>query len=216
MSVSIQTGDILSARVWTSANAQAAVNTYNYACITLTGGGVTDQDFANAFDTIAANLYGPLVTPQVTYDGVQVYFLKRTPMVLPNPVKSVASAGPGTAGGSILPLQTAGILKYNTNLRGPAGRGRVYLPFIASSFLTTLGEPTTAYDVLVNSFCSVLLSPLVVTNGASTATLVWSLVRRELLPAPPSSTEIVFAESAAKFGVMHKRGDYGRLNVSPI
>ncbi len=216
MSVSIQTGDILSARAWLSANAQAAVNTYNFTCITLSGGGVTDQDFANSIDTIAANLYGPLVTPQVTYNGIQVYFLKRTPMVLPNPVKSVSSAGPGTAGGSILPLQTAGILKYNTNLRGPAGRGRVYLPFISSSFLTTLGEPTTAFDVLVNSFCSAMLPPLVVTNGASTATLVWSLVRKELLPAPPSSTEIVFAESAAKFGVMHKRGDYGRLNVSPI
>jgi len=216
MSTSIQVGDILSARVWASANAQASVNSYNFQAISLTGGGVTDQDFANAIDTTTANLYGPLFTPQVTYNGVQVYYLKRTPMVLPNPVKAVASAGPGTAGGSILPLQTAGILKYNTTLRGPAGRGRVYLPFISSSFLTTLGEPTTAYSVLVNSFCSAMLPPLVVTNGASTCTLVWSLVRKELLPAPPSATQIVFAESAEKFGVMHKRGDYGRLNVSPI
>ncbi len=216
MATPIANGDLLSARVWTSANAQAAVNTYNFLCISVTGGGVTDQDFSNAIDAPAALLYGPLIPSVVTYDGVQVYFIRRSPMVLPNPVKTTSSAGPGTAGGNILPLQTAGILKYNTLVRGPAGRGRVYLPFIASSFLTTQGEPTTAYDVLVNSFASALLSPLVVTNGASSATLVWSLVRKELLPSPPSSQQILFAESAGKFGVMHKRGDYGRLNVSPI
>lgn len=216
MPTAVQIGDILSCRAWLSANAQAAVNTYNFECITLTGGAVTDQNLSDFVDNTIVGMYGNLVTPQVVYDGVQTYFARRSPMVLPNPVKTIASAGPGTAGGGILPLQTAGILKYNTVTRGPAGRGRLFLPFISSSFLSAVGEPTAAYDVLVNSLCSVLVNPLVVTSGGSSATFAWVLLKKAKLPTPPTATQIVAAESAAKFGVQHRRGDYGRLNVSPI
>jgi len=214
--IAIASGDILACRAWVSTAAQAAVNTYNMTCISVTGGGVTDQDLAAAFDAVAVSLYAALCPTEVTYNGIQVYFQRRTPMVLPNPVKSVSSAGPCTGTGGILPTEIAAVLKYKTANRGPAGRGRVYLPFIAGQFKSAFGVPTTAMSVLVNSFASAMLSPLVVTSGGNTATLVWSLMRRELLPAPPSSTQILQAESAEKFGQIHRRGDYGKLNLSPI
>lgn len=216
MSTAIAVGDILAGRAWLSTSAQAAVNTYNFTCISLTGGAVTDQDFANALDSICVGLYAALCTSNVTYNGIQVYFAKRTPMNLPNPVKSVSSAGPCTAAGNTLPTEVAGVLKYLTQFRGPGGRGRVFLPFVSTTHSSAFGVPTTAYDVLVNSFCSAMLAPLVLTNGGSTATLVWSLVRKFLLPDPPTSVQILQAESAQKFGVIHRRGDYGRLNLSPI
>lgn len=216
MATAIQVGDILAGRVWTSTAAQAAVNTYNFTCISLTGGAVTDQDFANALDAITVLLYAPLCPAEVTYDGVQVYFARRNPMNLPNPVKAILSAGACTGTGGILPTEIAAVLKYGSTTRGPGGRGRVFLPFIAGQFKSAFGVPTTAMGVLVNSFASALLSPLVVSSGGSTCTLVWSLVRKALLPTPPTDVQIVSAESAQKFGQIHRRGDYGKLNLSPI
>lgn len=216
MAIPVAVGDILSARAWTSTAAQAAVNTYNFECIAQSGGVVTDQDFCNSIDAITALLYGPLCSSNVNYNGVQTYYIRRSPMVLPNPVKTTSSAGPCTGTGGTLPTEIAAILKYNSVNRGPHGRGRVFLPFVAGQFNSAFGKPTNALDVLVNSFCSTMLSPLVVSAGGGSATFAWCLVKRELLPSPPSAVQIVHAESAGNWGQQHKRGDYGRLNTSPI
>jgi len=216
MATAIVVGDVLAVRAWVSTAAQAAVNTYNFECISLTGGAVTDQDLAVAMETPCSTLYGSLCPTEVTYDGVQVYFIRRDPMNLPNPVKSVSGAGACTGTGGILPTEIAAVMKYNTVIRGPGGRGRVYLPFIAGEFKSAFGVPTNAMGVLVNSFASALLTPLVVTSGGSTATFVWVLARKFPLPTPPTTAQITFAESAQKFGQQHRRGDYGKLNLSPI
>ncbi len=75
--------------------------------------------------------------------------------------------------------------------------------------------PTAAYDVLVNSFASNLLAPLVVAGAGGTVTLIFSLIHRKA-PDPITGRQIITAESADKWGQMHKRGEYGRLNASPI
>lgn len=214
MATALVTGDFLSIRAWTTQQAQAAVNTFNYQVITLTGGAVTDQDFVNAQNTAFAAFYKSLCPSSVDYNGIQCYFLFRTGGgSLPAPVKNIASAGPGTTGTNCVPRNAAGIMKYSAFSRGPGGRGRVFLPFVSLDYVNEGGDPNTAYDVLVNSFASSLLTPVVVTSGGSTATLSFCLFKRSNVAA---SEQILQAESASKFGQMHKRGDYGRPNASPI
>lgn len=217
MAVAMSVGDIMSVRAWLQLDEQGAVNTYNYNVISNTGGGATDQQLATAFDAAIGPFYQLLVPSTVEYRGVQVYFIKRTPgFTLPSPVKSIAAAGVGTATGNPIPRTAAPILKYKTPVRGPSGRGRLYLPFVADSFIANNGRPTNAFDVIVNSNASGLLSPLVVGGGGNTSTLVWSVIHKAVGTPPITRGQITEAESADKVGQMHKRGDYGRANASPI
>lgn len=216
MATQIVVGDILSARVWCTNQEQAAVNTYNYKCLTTIGGGVDDQTFCNTIDGLVVGFYGPLLSSASTYDGVQTYFAYRGGSLLPNPVKTTISAGAGTTGTVPCPPNTAAIFKYATLTRGPGGRGRLYLPFASIDWVSTGGRTTSAFDVLLNSFASTLLPVLTVTQGGGSSTFVWSLLRKNKLPVPPTTQQIVTAESAGKFGQLHKRGSYGRANASPI
>jgi hypothetical protein len=217
MAITMAVGDILSARAWLSLDEQAAVNTFNYEVISSTGVGRTDQDFANDFDTGFAAFYKSLVPPTVTYRGIQVYYLHRTGGgVKPPPVSSLAGSGFGTATNAPLPRNTAPILKYSTNSRGPGGRGRIFLPFVSSDFLASNGRPTIAFEVLVNSAASGLLLPFVSGALPNRCTLAWVLLRKHLGADPTVTGQIIQALSADKFGQMHKRGDYGRANESPI
>lgn len=217
MATQIKANDILIARVWCELDEQAAVNTYGYQCISMTGAGGLDQDLANTLDTAFATLYKAMLPPTADYRGTQVYFVNRgIGTFLPGPVQSTTGAGAGTATLPPIPRNSAAILKYKTVVRGPGGRGRVYLPFVSSDFLTTHAEPTTAFAVLLNSFASASLAPFAVGSGGNTSTMVWSLLRKTPGTLPVSTGQIVAAESAQKFGQMHKRGDYGRPNASPF
>lgn len=217
LTTSIQVGDILSNRAWVVLDEQAAVNTYNYQAISITGGGGTDLQLAAAFDAIASAFYVPLISHTVEYRGIQTYFLKRASGgVLPGFVESTAGASVGTPTNSPLPRNSAPIFAYNAFGRGPANRGRVYLPFVDGSFLATNGRPNNAFDVLVNSYASVLLAPLVVGTGPNTTTLSWSLIHKQKGLPPIVRGQILQAHATNKFGQMHKRGDYGRANTSPI
>lgn len=216
MGTAIAAGDILLCRSWCTQDAQAAVNTLAYECISVTGGGVTDQDFADVQEPGLATFYKALMSPGGTFRGIQVYYAKRAGGFLPNPVKATAHAGDGTTGTNSLPKNTCPILKFNTTIRGPGGRGRNFLPFASADYVTPNGIPDAALLILINSLASALLPPIVVTVGANTATLVWSVMHRNPPAGPVTSNQIVSAEAVDRFGQMHKRGDYGRANSSPI
>jgi hypothetical protein len=210
-------GDILAARFWSVLDEQGAVNTLNYVCTAKAGTGGSDQDLASFLDAGSASFFRALYPNTVEYRGCQVYFLKRLGVLTAAaPVKSVAGAGVGTATGPPMPRNSAAILKYSTGLRGPANRGRIYLPFISTDHQSSNGRPTTAFDVLVNSFASGLPSPVTVGSGGNTSTLAWSLLHKVKGAVPIDRGPIVLAESADKYGQLHRRGDYGRANASPI
>lgn len=217
MATQIQVGDILAVRAWNHLSDQAAVNTFNFACIASTGAGVTDQDLADGFAPFFATFYTTYMANGATHDGVQVYFMRRTAgFSLPAPVDNTVSAGGGTAGADALPKNTAAILKYTTNVRGPAGRGRVFLPFASTAATTPFGVPTAALNTLINGLASTLLTPTIVGTVPNQSTLVWSLLHRDPVTKVITTTELLSAATAFKFGQMHKRGDYGRPNASPI
>lgn len=215
MAVAMQVNDILAARIWTTLDDQSAVNTYNYECISVTGGGITDQDLSNSIDTLWATFYKGVMSIAGKYNGVQVYYVKRSGS-LPSPVKTTSSAGAGLSPNPTVPPNAAAIFKYQTFVRGPSGRGRVFLPFLATANMAPDGRPTSAFDTALAAQAALVLAPLTITSGGNSATLAWVLVHRQTPPTPPTATQITQAESAGKFGQMHKRGSYGRPNASPI
>jgi len=217
MSLAIANGDLLSARVWWTLGNQAAVCTLNYACVSHVGASATDQDFATAMDVNLSALWRSLVPPGVVYNGTQVYFRYRGAGVfLPAPVKGIGASGVGTATLGNVPRNACLMMKYSTVIRGPGGRGRLYFPFVSNDYVAADGEPNNAYAVLVNSAASNFLNPLVIGGGGNTATLVWSLFRNHKGTYPTVTGQIVNAEASDKIGQMHKRGDFGRANASPI
>jgi hypothetical protein len=212
MARALLVGDVLALKVWTSVSEQAAVNTYNMEVIAVSGGSVTDQNVADAFSPVAATFYGTYMGNGARYDGVQVYTI--TPMVIPfAPANSTVASGGATGGADLLPRNTAAIMKYRAIFRGPKYRGRVFLPFAASTNTTPLGVPIAAFNTLINGWGTVLGTPIIYTNGGSTATLAWVLAHRT---TPLTVTRISVWESAGKFGQVHRRGDYGRPNLSPV
>jgi len=217
MATPIAVGDILAGRAWSQLDEQGAVNTYNYVCRSITGAGATDQDLAASLDNGFNTFYKALYPNTVEYRGVQVYFLKRLGLLTAAaPVSSLAGSGVGTATGPPMPRNSCAILKYNAGLRGPAYRGRIFLPFLSTDFQASNARPTNAFAVLANSFLSTLTVPLTTGTSPNTATLDWCILHKVKGGVPVVRNSIVNAESANKFGQLHKRGDYGRANESPI
>jgi len=213
----IGVGDILAARFWSVLDEQAAVNTINYVCTAKAGTGGSDQDLASFLDTNFASFFRALYPNTVEYRGCQVYFLKRLGLLSAAfPVFSTANAGVGTATGPPMPKNTCGMVKYTNGLRGPGNRGRLYLPFISTDFQATNGEPTNAWAVLINGFGAGGVVPITVGSGGNTSTLTWNLLRKVKGAVPIDRGPITLAQSANKYGQLHKRGDYGRANSSPI
>jgi len=216
MGTAVAANDILSIRSWNVLGSQAAVNSFNWQCISVSGGGITDQDFSDAHNTTYATLHKNSMPDSAVHRGIQCYFLSRGGAFLPQPVKSIGAAGDGTIGTTAVPKNTCAILKYASAIRGPGGRGRVFLPFISADYVDATGLPAAGLAVLLNSFASFLLTPMVVTVGANSATFVFGIVARHPAPNLPTFLQAVTCEGAEKFGQMHKRGDYGRPNNSPI
>lgn len=217
MATQMVVGDIMSCRAWCTSGNQAAVNTYNFQVISATGAGQTDQQLADAIDTFFASLYIPGLSPGATYNGAQVYFIKRTPPgLLVNPVFSTTSAGAGTSGTNSIPKAAAPLIKYQTNLRGPGGRGRLFIPFVSTIFVGPGGDPNAAWHTLVDGYCVNLLGGVSLGTPPDTAVLSFVLAKRPKLPATPTAQIIIACLAANKIGTLHKRGDFGRANASPI
>lgn len=212
MATVVQINDLLVARIWCVLGNQAAVNTFGFRCVNIAGTGGTDQKLAEVIDPTTASFYKTILADQAVYRGVQVYFLQRVG-ALPPPVFTIGSTGNGTGGVNGMPLNTCPIMKYSTFARGPGGRGRIFLPFCAADTTGPTGEPTAGFNGAVNAFATVMLIPITFGVGGNNSTVRWSLIHRGPVL---SATDMLNASSSGKIGQMHKRGDYGRPNTSPI
>lgn len=214
MTTPIVTGDVISVKAWCIFGAQAAVNTFNFQAVAHTGTGSTDATLATEMDLLMNAFYPTFLCDQAVYRGVQIYFMKRSGP-FPPPVSSVVSTAPGVGGTNAIPKNTAMIASYETAVRGPGGRGRLFLPYLATDGMTPQGEPSGALITFVNAFITGLLTPTVSGTGPNTTTIQWVLLKiRKGQPVVP--TALVTGQASGKMGQMHKRGDYGKPNQCPI
>jgi hypothetical protein len=189
---------------------QCAVLRRYYRCTAVAG--CTEDDGASQFDAAYFALYKVLINNNAEYRGSS---FKRVTAPLPAnmPAFSVANAGVGIAGAVAAPKQTAGLIKLNTIYTGKHNRGRQYVPFPATADVAGNGAPSAGYLIALGALATQLTtSPFIIVVAGNTASfepVIWS-------PRPLSSVvPIVSFLAETHFATQRRRGDYGRVNVSP-
>jgi hypothetical protein len=204
-------GDIVAIRVWSTFENQAAVNTYNCRVTGKTGLGITDQDLAGSMDLFMSAFYPTILNNLAVYNGVQVYILNR---IGPQPaaVFDNTDAGPGTGSSPAAAKGTAFVLAYTSTVRGPGGRGRLYLPFLAAAAFDNDGQPIAGAATLINAFFAAMATTFIIGTAPNQINLDWVIYHR----ASRTYDFIVGGGLRKTVSNLHKRGDYGKPNVSPI
>lgn len=194
---------------------QTAVLRRYYRCILLTGpDAMTEQDLASAAADLYAPLYAPLMWNSAEYRGVLVTRASGAlPMTIPT-VGTPTAVTNGTAGTTALPKQTAGLISLRTANQGKKNRGRQYVPFPATASDTGAGVPTLLYLTDLVALGVELRTTRVYGNVGLTATATMAPVIWKKGAVPFSVIDSMVARRA--WATQRKRGDYGRLNSSPI
>jgi len=221
MATALALGDIVRVRTYClfDLQAQLSVNNLDYIVGAVGGTPATDQDVADQIDAAVAAPYKDLMTGAATYKGVQASILNVTPPYLTriNPVTSNSHAGVGTATGQPFPGQVSGIISVQTMRGGRAGRGRTYVGFPGIVHDTGAGNPTNAYVALLVALADQICVGLGISIGGRTATLVRVLLHTKNkfdIVFPPDGVTSFTAR--AKWATQRRRGDFGRINVSPV
>lgn len=206
----MQVGDFCQVRAFSFNVNQLGVNVLHYKC-TATSGVYTDQNLADAISTQLSGRYKPLFSQGVSYKGIILNLWPITPTSVQVP--STAGNGVGTAGAfDQLPPFVAGVLTKRTSGRGRSFRGRVFTPFPTENANDVTGLPTAAYRTSMNNLgVDVMQMALVPAVGAS-ITLSGQLWRR----SAGAFQDLTSCLASSKWGLMHKRSDFGKTNISPI
>jgi hypothetical protein len=204
-------GDVYRCVLVTRNATQEGITTHYFIVLTSSAPGILQADVAKGIDSTLNAAMKALMYNGATYDGASAQ--KVVPPLGLLPSIWAASAGPGTAGATALPTQTAGVITWQSVFAGRGNRGRSYIPFPASADDTGDGTPTAGYVTRLLAYKTALLAGFTVTDGLATETLgpiVWH--KKTGLPGPT----IFSARANARWGTQRRRGGYGRVNVPPF
>lgn len=199
--------DVIQIRTFCSAGPQNGINVFSYQVTGVVGGGVTDQDVANALSTRVAPLFTDYFTPAVFYNGLRAQVIR--PGLKPF-VTSTNGAGTGLIVSDILPPQTALLLSLRTNVAGPRGRGRIYLPFWNEGQSDVNGIPTAGALAFATAWSNGMMAVITVLVGANTVTLTPVVVSRT-----PPETQIAVSSVVirTRWATQRRRSLINRADV---
>ena len=202
-------GDRVQVRVITQLLTQVGMNVLHMTPTTVTTGGASLQEIANALDTALAPLYKPAMTSNSSWRGVGCQNI-----TAPRSLEyfSVANTGPGTGATPPMGAQVCGVITYKTTNAGPSWRGRSYIAFPPGTASQTTGIPTASYTTLLAAIATAILAPGTVVGATGSTAFRFGVLQ--------SATDIVqFYASAtvpSKWATQKRRGNYGRPNALPF
>lgn len=204
-------GDQLEMRIYCYTPSQISVNTIHYYVPTVpVTFGATVLEIAFVLNAIIAPLFKGLIASTARYRGLSLQKIN-APARVPEVAKTLD--GPGTGSSGLTPTQVCGIVHFKTSLAGPANRGRLYLPFVDLSDVTSAGAPGAAYITAINTLFTALgTSDTIV--GAGGSTRIDMTIRHKANPLVNTPVESI--EPGTKFATQRKRGMYGRTNATPL
>jgi hypothetical protein len=202
-------GDIYTVKVVCYDTTQLGMNIRQYMTTAESGPPILLSVIADFFTNTLKTGLLPLVGSAAQFLGCSVKKIWPEPQSLEVPTTLAAMAG--TGGAQMGPKQVAGVIKLTTNFPGRAGRGRAYVPFVATSAVTGDGVPTAAYISNLQIYGNALSIPGTVTSGGSSITFNPVIWDRKL----KRWTGITGYVARAKFGTQRRRGDFGRVNIKP-
>jgi hypothetical protein len=192
---------------------QCAVLRRYWSCSSVGAPPATTSDFAANLDATLSADYRALINNNAEYRGLTIQRVSGgPPYELPD--VSTANTGVGTGGAIAMAKQSAGLINFQTAFIGKKNRGRQYAPFPSTTHDQGNGVPTNAYMVLLANLAADLrpASYFVALGGRTGFMLpvIWN-------PKVPGYTAKILTDSEKqRWATQKRRGDYGRINVSPI
>lgn len=203
-------GHILTGKLVCHAQSQQGLMVFCWKAIGIAGAGATLQVVADALSAFAAPLLKPLIYGDAEYRGLTVVNLSEDPVL--DEVISVVGQGTGAGGDNALPLDTCGLIRKRTGIRGPTGKGRAYIPFPSTDANDPLGNPSDPYIAAAEDFMAFWTGQRVAGGAGNTTTLIPCLAgANPLVPLP-----IIAATVAEAWANQHRRGSFGQSNPIPF
>jgi len=197
-------------------DAQMAINTMHYRYAKSAGTTMTFGEVAKALCDAISNDYKALLQIDCNFIGVKVA------QVLPNPLPLPGIAtdpGSGIGGATCLPTQSSAIIRWRTPISGPAGRGRLYVPFPSTDDVNSDGSVAAPYLTKMDDLRSDLYNFNAVVGAGATYNFTPVIYHRpveEPFPIPASTTDLTGSVSWVWFATQRRRGAYGRVNSGVI
>lgn len=203
-------GDTLQARVVCYTPTQIALNILCYNVVSITGTGANLFEIATNMEAVWSTSYKAMMPSTAGWRGVGLKNLY-PPATLEVPI--ITNAGPGTGGSNLLPTQTTGIIRFLSGFAGRANRGRAYMPFPSTSYISADGSPTTGWTALMVGQAILFGPTIVVVGGGGTSTLRHRIRHRSV---GLSSLDVITYGTPKVWAVQHRRGMYGQPNILPF
>lgn len=201
--------DRISVQIGTFATNQAGINTTHWKVFGMVGE-VTLDEVVDSFDEALSDLYKPLMANTASFYGIRGQ--RYSPGEKTVAVVSAENIGPGTAGASLLPTQTCGIVSTYSQLAGSGNRGRLFVPFPSEADNDDgTGLPTAGYKARLQNLADFLGATQQFLYGARSITLK-PVIRHS---GSVTDIEISGAIGKQKWGTQRRRGSYGQANTYP-
>jgi hypothetical protein len=221
MATALAAGNILEFVVVCTIPDQTSETVY-HAVVAAVAGGITDADAAFSFSAQVSVPFTSWLCSYATYYGSSCRILYGVPTNRAQGDRNLTN--PGLIGLPPTPSQCRGLVEYQTNLAGRSQRGRSYIPFPSSVWVTAAGFVTAPGLLALQTIATFWNgTPRVLVRGGGSATINPIILHRgPYLPPPPprpvpgTYDRIVSSTVSARFATQRKSGEWGRTNFAPF
>lgn len=205
-------GQFLKVRATASIGGQTAVWGSDFRISSIGGAGLTLEDMADFVGTIFDGELPPTLANTVAVGRPILELIAPLTGVVLQSFLGVSSFPVGTGGATCAPKQVAAIVQKVSGLAGPSNRGRMYWPFLSTTFLNTDGTISGAGRTAITTAAINCFFTLTPTVGADSVNLEPVITTRQPVGVPVEYIEIIGLVTSTKLGTQKKRGDYGKPN----
>jgi len=193
---------------------QMGMNVRHFFVESIVGDPVDDDLVAEGISGHFANEYKALIAGDARYMGVTLRIVEPTPFPT---TFSTQGQGDGVNLPDILPGQVSGLITLRSETPGPAGRGRVYVPWPYKAADSATGDaPLSSYVALLNALALFFTAGTPIVINSSTYEMT-NIVYRPAIGAVPSvQSPITKAFGRSLWATQRRRGGYGARNISAI
>jgi len=210
MAFGINPGETVITRVYCKNYDQIAVNVLHYTRDPGVGPPVQSSEFAATFNTTFGPLYAALMPTSAEYRGVGVQLLA---IGMLTPVEYYPQPATGIVAGESLPKQVTGVIALRSTVGGRSGRGRAYVGFASEADNEAAGKPSVSYVARLQALADAMASPLTVEDTGSVGQILQLHVYSRMLGTLADVSQTVARD---RWGTQRRRGDFGKINISPV
>lgn len=205
-----EVGDRYSLKLVTQMGNQLGLCVLHATVLVKSGTGATETGIASGWASLLSGPLRDLMSAASSYRGL--ISQKEAPLPASPPTISTFNQGAGNVASDILPKATAGVLTLRTSFAGRRYRGRMFIPWPGESDNDANGFPTGAYNTRLAALGAVISATQTVGTAPNTNDMRVVVYSRKF----GLVTNVTLTTSGNKWGIQHRRGDFGAANVIPF